>query len=54
MPFWAFYRVGSYDGSLLHFTLLKLLLSMLLFKFPSSFSFNVSTNFLLYFLCDFS
>ena len=28
MPFWAFYRAGSYDGSLLHIwvSLLKLLL----------------------------
>ena len=35
MPFWAFYRAGSYDASLLHFwvSLLKLLLFMLLFKY---------------------
>ena len=34
-PFWAFYRAGSYDGSLLHYwvSLLKLLLFMLLFKY---------------------
>ena len=35
MPFWAFYRAGSYDASLIHFwvSLLKLLLFMLLFKY---------------------
>ena len=55
MPFWAFYRAGSYDGSLLHFwvSLLKLLLFMLLFKY-FVFLNNVSTNFLLCFLHDFS
>ena len=57
VPFWAFYRAGSYDGSLLHIwvSLLKLLLfcSCCCLN-TSSFSFNVSTNFLLCFLYDFS
>ena len=53
MPFLAFYRAGSYDGSLLHFwvSLLKLLLFMVLFKYFVLLIY-VSTNFLLCFLYD--